>query len=312
MSDNANTVAIWGEGSLFASLWPYFEKLEQQGILEIVAIAKERQGKVVFSTRIQLSDGEVQINGIFLPAAKDYWLVAEKLTQAGIPRDKIWDARVVLIKGIDWKRFLVDRTILCRTNDTPELTLSDNSLVQYKREYRNAYTTIFLGCKSYIQTANIEGCGAIMINNFTSVSWNVLFELGLNNGHDYNRVFTFDKDHVDWPMESKEHSMSISKINIGSDVWIARGCILKASGKKPLSIGDGAVIAADSVVVNDIPPFAIVGGNPARLIKWRFPEEIRQKLSLIRWWDWSPEKIYRHRDDFGDPLKFIQKNYHDA
>lgn len=309
MPDNAIMVAVWGEGSLTVHLWPYFERLEQQGILKVVAIASEQQGKVVFTFKGQNATGGGHLNGIFLPAAKDYWPIAEKLVQAGIPRERIWDARVVLAKGMDWKRFLIDRTVLCPMQDKNPLFFSDNSMSLYRREYRSGSKIISLDSKSYIEGARIEGSGVILLGKFTSVSWDVLFELGLNNGHDYSRIFTYDEVHVDWQVEAKKRDVSAMRINIGSDVWVARGCRLKASGSRPLSIGDGAVIAADSVVVSDVPPFAIVGGNPARLIKWRFPEEVRRKLAEIRWWDWPMEKLYHHRGELSDPLAFVQKHY---
>lgn len=57
MSDNVIRVAVWGEGSLLASLWPHFQSLEQQGVLNVVAIAKEQQGKVVFVLKEQNTMG---------------------------------------------------------------------------------------------------------------------------------------------------------------------------------------------------------------------------------------------------------------
>ena len=58
-----------------------------------------------------------------------------------------------------------------------------------------------------------------------------------------------------------------------------------------VTIGDGAIIANNSHVVNDVKPYSVVGGNPAKLIKYRFDEETIFKLLKIRWWDWSDEKI---------------------
>ena len=52
-----------------------------------------------------------------------------------------------------------------------------------------------------------------------------------------------------------------------------------------VTIGDGAVIAGQSVVTKDVPPYAVVGGNPARILKYRFPEEIRNELMAVKWWD---------------------------
>ena len=63
------------------------------------------------------------------------------------------------------------------------------------------------------------------------------------------------------------------------------------SGGSGITIGDGAVIANNSHVVKNVEPYSIVGGNPAKLIKYRFSEDQIKKLLEIRWWDWSTEKI---------------------
>jgi acetyltransferase-like isoleucine patch superfamily enzyme len=74
---------------------------------------------------------------------------------------------------------------------------------------------------------------------------------------------------------------------IGNDVWIGRDALI-LSGVK---IGDGAVVAARSVVTEDVTPYSIVGGNPARHIKFRFSESIRKDLQRIAWWNWPMGKI---------------------
>jgi acetyltransferase-like isoleucine patch superfamily enzyme len=74
---------------------------------------------------------------------------------------------------------------------------------------------------------------------------------------------------------------------IGSDVWIGSHVTIMSGVK----IGDGAVIAANSHIVKDVPPYAIVGGNPAKVIKYRFSESQIEKLLIIQWWNWSDEKI---------------------
>lgn len=85
-------------------------------------------------------------------------------------------------------------------------------------------------------------------------------------------------------------------IKIGNDVWIgARVTILEG-----ISIGDGAVVAAGAIVTKDIPPYAIVGGIPAKVIKYRFNEEIIQKLLKLKWWEKDQEWIQNHADDFDD------------
>jgi len=74
---------------------------------------------------------------------------------------------------------------------------------------------------------------------------------------------------------------------IGNDVWIGYQSVVMPGVK----IGDGAIIAAKSIVTKDVPPYTIVGGNPAKLIKQRFDDQVVAKLLAIKWWDWSVEKI---------------------
>ncbi|HYD32687.1 MAG TPA: CatB-related O-acetyltransferase [Azospirillaceae bacterium] len=77
---------------------------------------------------------------------------------------------------------------------------------------------------------------------------------------------------------------------IGNDVWLGYDSLIMPG----VTIGDGAAVAARSVVTADVPPYAIVGGNPARAICQRFDEATVAKLLDIRWWDWPIEKITRH------------------
>ena len=79
---------------------------------------------------------------------------------------------------------------------------------------------------------------------------------------------------------------------IGNDVWIGYKALIMPG----VRIGDGAIIAAASVVTKDVPPYAIVGGNPARVLRMRFAEADIQRLLRIRWWDWSAEKITHHAE----------------
>lgn len=74
---------------------------------------------------------------------------------------------------------------------------------------------------------------------------------------------------------------------IGNDVWIG----MEATIMPGVRIGDGAIIAAKSVVARDVPPYAIVGGNPAKVIRKRFDDEVIELLLKIQWWNWNVEKI---------------------
>jgi len=76
-------------------------------------------------------------------------------------------------------------------------------------------------------------------------------------------------------------------INIGNDVWIGYNATIMAG----ITIGDGAIIATNSTVVQDVKPYSIVGGNPAKEIKMRFSQDTIHKLLELKWWDWDIEKI---------------------
>lgn len=79
---------------------------------------------------------------------------------------------------------------------------------------------------------------------------------------------------------------------IGNDVWIGRDAMIMPG----IRVGNGAVIAARSVVARDVPPYAIVGGNPARIIRMRFDDATIAALEDIAWWNWDVARITRHLD----------------
>ena len=86
-------------------------------------------------------------------------------------------------------------------------------------------------------------------------------------------------------------------ITIGNDVWIGRHCTIMNG----VTIGDGAIVAANATVTKDVPPFAIVGGMPARVIKYRFSPEIIERLLQIKWWDLTDDEITKRVDLFHIP-----------
>ncbi|HEY4427089.1 MAG TPA: CatB-related O-acetyltransferase [Solirubrobacteraceae bacterium] len=74
---------------------------------------------------------------------------------------------------------------------------------------------------------------------------------------------------------------------IGNDVYIGVGAIVLSG----VTIGDGVVVGAGAVVTKSIPPYAIVAGNPARILRYRFDSETRERLLALRWWDWDDKDI---------------------
>ncbi|WP_140538245.1 DapH/DapD/GlmU-related protein [Mesorhizobium sp. B1-1-8] len=76
-------------------------------------------------------------------------------------------------------------------------------------------------------------------------------------------------------------------VTVGNDVWIGHGAIMLPG----VAIGDGAVVGAGAVVTKDVPPYAIVVGSPAKVIRYRFSEDVVAKLLAIQWWQWDDEKV---------------------
>lgn len=87
------------------------------------------------------------------------------------------------------------------------------------------------------------------------------------------------------------------RTTIGSDVWIGEASFVKAG----VSIGHGAIVGAHSVVTKDVPPYAIVAGTPAHLLRFRFSQEIVEGLLETEWWNWPEAEIRNKADLFLDP-----------
>lgn len=102
-------------------------------------------------------------------------------------------------------------------------------------------------------------------------------------------------------MESKV-KLKGERSEIGNDVWIGANVTL-IEGK---NIGDGAIIGAGAVVTHDVEPYAVAGGVPARVIRYRYPKEMIDAFLRIKWWDWPVEKINANFEFFYDPKRFCE------
>lgn len=131
----------------------------------------------------------------------------------------------------------------------------------------------------------------LIIGKFCSIASGTKFIMGSAN-HRLGSVTTypFNVFGGSWQENTPDHMSQLpfkGDIVIGNDVWIGRESIIMPGVK----IGDGAIIAAYSVVTKDVEPYSVVGGNPARFIKKRFNDELIELLLEFKWWDLSPEKL---------------------
>ena len=129
----------------------------------------------------------------------------------------------------------------------------------------------------------------LTIGNFCSIAENVRIYLGGNHRTDWVTTFPFgniDKNIFN-KFDGTGHPSTKGDVIIGNDVWIG----INATIMSGVTIGDGAVIAANSHVVKNVEAYSIVGGNPAKFIKYRFTPEQIEKLLQIKWWYWEDSKI---------------------
>lgn len=131
------------------------------------------------------------------------------------------------------------------------------------------------------------GEGATLtIGRFCSISSGVKILLGGNHRLDWPTTYPFPEFFVEHAGIS-ECASSKGNVNIGNDVWIGMDAMVLSG----IVVGDGAVIAARAVCTKDVPPYAIVAGNPARIIRYRFEEDVVAALLKIRWWDWPIQNV---------------------
>lgn len=106
----------------------------------------------------------------------------------------------------------------------------------------------------------------------------------------------------EWQLDYPRGEMR-GPIKLGNDVWLGENAFIMDG----VFIGDGAIIGANTMVAKDVPPYAVVVGNPGKIVHYRFEPEIIEKLLKIKWWDWDREKIEEALPDFQDINLFVQK-----
>lgn len=131
----------------------------------------------------------------------------------------------------------------------------------------------------------------LVIGKFCSIASGATFIMGPAN-HRISSVTTYPFNVFGglWTERTPPHMAQLPRKGdtiIGNDVWIGRESVIMPG----IKIGDGAMIAAYSVVTKDVPPYCLAGGNPAKLIKKRFDDELTELLQNWKWWNFPPEKL---------------------
>ena len=167
---------------------------------------------------------------------------------------------------------------------------------------------VTIGRDSYVSQALLEAGStraSVLVGRYTSIAHRVVFEIGLN--HNHHSVTTYPFRDMDRHDDDINHFYENNhyQIIIGNDVWIGEG--VKVIGG--VHIGNGAVIGMGTVVTKDVPPYSVVVGNPARVVKYRFDRDVIRRLESIKWWRWNHEDVLAARLDMEDPVRFVEKYY---
>lgn len=153
------------------------------------------------------------------------------------------------------------------------------------------------------------GEGATLsIGAFCSVAQGVQVFLGGNHRTDWVTTYPFGHIHQQQfnTFSGKGHPITNGNVNIGNDVWIGTQAAIMSG----VSIGNGAVIAAHAMVTKDVPPYAIVGGNPAKVLRYRFDESTISSLEELAWWNLPDDQInkivpYLCSDDISKAIEIL-------
>lgn len=159
------------------------------------------------------------------------------------------------------------------------------------------YPQYEIGCSTYDDLGDplivlTWGGATLSLGNYTSIAAGVKIFLGGDHRIDWVTTFPFN---ALWKNAHhyKGHPKTKGNVVIGNDVWIGIEALIFSG----ITIGDGAVIGARAVVTHDVPPYAVVVGNPARIVKYRFDGKTSERLLNLKWWDWSVSEIERALPD---------------
>ncbi len=201
----------------------------------------------------------------------------------------------------------------------PELKILTNNSIPWNdikniKHNSSLGDKVILSGKYSIQDSEIGSFTSISTNSrislttigkYCSIGPNFISGWGIHptDGISTSPIF-YSMSHATGKVFSKKNKIIERKrIKIGNDVWIGSNCIVLDG----ITIGNGCVIAAGAVVTKDVPDYAIVGGVPAKIIKYRFDDETIHELQKIQWWDFEDNDIQHVEEYFFNVQGFIKK-----
>lgn len=220
--------------------------------------------------------------------------------------------------------FYTDGKDLCRINkDSNRITerkmlvpmIIPIELVDFSHRVRNlsigagsdVVPVVTLGPGSYLVSGSLDFGSVdahILVGRYSSLGHRLKFIVGYNHSSQLITTYPFRDLEKTYNDGAVNHYREVNhyQIIIGNDVWIGADVTILGGVK----IGNGAVVGAGAVIAKDVPPYAVVAGNPARIVKYRFSEDVIARLQGIKWWNWSEERIKENRIVMEQPENFLK------
>lgn len=254
--------------------------------IEIRGIVDDYEIGFIYGTKIENIDNFVLDSDILvlIIAPSQHFAIEQKLVSLNVQYIKI------SLELSSQNRKYLNQVYLQNMAEVDSPHVCIETMEQFPKTFKVGYSSVIINLK----INDFKGRGRIAIGNYSSLAKDVTMLVSAD--HDFIGLTTYAFYEIEKP-----NCRDRDFINIGHDVWVGMEAMIMGG----VTIGNGAVVGARAVVTKDIPPYAIVVGNPARIVKYRFDGKTIDRLEKSRWWNLNFEELLKHRSCIYDANIFL-------